>query len=139
MRTSGTRSFARWWVRSGWRTRASGTGWWRRSSSRPDGELVGAEPPPELVELGLLIAQPPLERLDRGQRHALPVDHVDPSLVRADAERRLEVLRHRPDVRRGRRIAPVAPAADRKLPEGGQDGLAVGRFEVLLQRAIGGH
>src|SRR6266404_5319272 len=92
----------------------------------------GAQPPEqrpilalELVDALLLLGHHVVERLDRGQRDALRVDGIVRSLVVAEAEPRLEVLRHRAEVTDSVGLAAVAPGGDRKTAHLLEHGLRV--------------
>src|SRR6188474_1533301 len=67
----------------------------------------------QTLDLAALLLNQLVQSLDRSQRDAIRIDRRDAGFRRSEAERRLEVLRHRADVTDGR-ILLVAPLADRQ-------------------------
>ncbi len=76
-----------------------------------------------------------VQRFDRGQRDAIFVDRGDVPVVLADAERRVEVLRHRAHVTDAV-LRLVAPAADRQPRELREHGVVVQRHDVGFGVAV---
>ena len=79
-----------------------------------------------------------MESLNRGECDAVGVHHRDRLVVVTEAERRVKVLRHRPDVANGVGFVLVAPRRDRHCRDLLQDALRVDVGDVALHVAIAG-
>jgi hypothetical protein len=105
--------------------------WASRSSLRRRTGLEAREAGLQTLQLGALVDHHPGERVDRRQRDAVGVAHRDVRLVLAQAERRAEVLRHRPDVADAGIVA-VAPFADGQARHAFEDRVGIDRRCALF-------